>query len=876
MQRNLWKGLGTALVCTTIATAEVPVQPGDAAFGLNTGTASLTAEQVRGAGLAGSWTQQGFLQSMEYDNFGGTLHANDGNLLCANFGTSGGGGTIVQLSTDGTDMATTLIMLDGLGGAPLTRVAGLSVSPDNTRAAIFGYDTGSVIVFDYNEGTMVGSGMGATLTFAFETVIPGAATGQTQGTAWLDANTVMAYVADAGNANSSAVYTVDTGTQAATFRTTIAVPGAGSLYTDIDHNPAVSSLVFCTTGRFSGATSNQLAVVDPSTWNLVGTVDYSMSSNTFRENALHPDMRLYVSTFGSNLDALLLDANADLVVDATDIALIADDSSLTIYSSGQFSAFNGMDIAFGIPDETGACCAMDMSCTEQTETDCFNSGGEYRGDGTMCSTVDICEPLTGACCVDGVGCLDDTLEDDCTNQGGSYQGDNTICGPNTCFLPFLPVAPGDAVLGLNNQSNFETTAHIRDGNRISRWTVFGNLQGIEFDNFNGQLHNARGNMLAMNFGAGGGMAGAGPVCMDPLRPQEGGGIYALSTDGSNMGEEIYRFNTMLGGIACTRVGGLGVSTDNAYVSCTGFDSGDLYVLEYNEGPTPGTGLGASIGNGFSTLTGFANLTMGTSWLDASTVMLVTPDPFGDPFAAALQVFDFDGANLTLLAQLPITLNASISSTPSTDVDYNPDVSPYIYCSVGSFSGGVTSNFIAVIDPTNVDPNTWTVLNVVNNSTSMQTGREIALTPDGRLLISQFAQGGTPQLYIDEMDLDLNDDGMITLAETNALADNATVDYYSLNGGVGSSFNGLDVAHGEAGPVCGTCADSNCDGSVTVSDIGFFVTAVAMGEAAWNASFPGGMAPCDFVCANDTNGDGSVTVGDIGFFVAAVTGTPCSN
>lgn len=71
-----------------------------------------------------------------------------------------------------------------------------------------------------------------------------------------------------------------------------------------------------------------------------------------------------------------------------------------------------------------------------------------------------------------------------------------------------------------------------------------------------------------------------------------------------------------------------------------------------------------------------------------------------------------------------------------------------------------------------------------------------------------------------------------------------------------------------------CADSNCDGIVSVSDIGFFVTAVAQGEAAWNASFPGGTAPCDYVCANDTNGDLTVSVGDIGGFVQAVTGGGC--
>lgn len=74
--------------------------------------------------------------------------------------------------------------------------------------------------------------------------------------------------------------------------------------------------------------------------------------------------------------------------------------------------------------------------------------------------------------------------------------------------------------------------------------------------------------------------------------------------------------------------------------------------------------------------------------------------------------------------------------------------------------------------------------------------------------------------------------------------------------------------------CGDCADANCDGAITVSDIGFFVAAVANGELGWNAAFAGGSAPCDFSCANDINGDGAVTVSDIGDFVGAVMSGGC--
>lgn len=55
-------------------------------------------------------------------------------------------------------------------------------------------------------------------------------------------------------------------------------------------------------------------------------------------------------------------------------------------------------------------------------------------------------------------------------------------------------------------------------------------------------------------------------------------------------------------------------------------------------------------------------------------------------------------------------------------------------------------------------------------------------------------------------------------------------------------------------------DANCDGSVTVGDIGYFVIALTA-----PGSFPG----CDILRC-DVNGDGSVTVSDIGPFVAVLT------
>jgi hypothetical protein len=60
-------------------------------------------------------------------------------------------------------------------------------------------------------------------------------------------------------------------------------------------------------------------------------------------------------------------------------------------------------------------------------------------------------------------------------------------------------------------------------------------------------------------------------------------------------------------------------------------------------------------------------------------------------------------------------------------------------------------------------------------------------------------------------------------------------------------------------------DMNCDGSVSVSDIGPFVMAVT-NPAGFAAAFPN----CDIDLA-DLNGDGQVTVSDIGPFVELLTG-----
>ncbi|MEE9296824.1 MAG: hypothetical protein V3W34_17915 [Phycisphaerae bacterium] len=96
----------------------------------------------------------------------------------------------------------------------------------------------------------------------------------------------------------------------------------------------------------------------------------------------------------------------------------------------------------------GACCLPNAaglpSCIITSRKECFNEGGAYQGDGTLCPPPDStvpCGPPTGACCLnDSVGnasCFVNT-EEKCADEGGAYQGDGTTCPPPDSTVPCGP------------------------------------------------------------------------------------------------------------------------------------------------------------------------------------------------------------------------------------------------------------------------------------------------------------------------------------------------------------------------------------------------------------------------------------------------------
>jgi len=353
-----------------------PVQQGDIAFGLSQFDAALSTQLVRGTVNQGAWTTQNFLQGMEFDNLGGNSHNGRGNLLCLNFGTSSGGGTIWSLATDGTDVATQLYAFDGTNEG-LTRIGGLSVSPDNTKLAQIGFDSGSLILLDYTAGDGSGNGSVAPLT---EATFFGAS-GATQGTTWLDDNTVLAFLPSFTIGDADLVsYDVTNGN--ITTLATITGLAGGSAFTDIDFNAAVSPFVYASYSSFDGATHNTVAVFDPANnWALVNQIDLSFSAQTLRELALgfnNNVSTLYMSTFGGD--------NADPgpwieTLDLTDPANLPADSSVDFYRAvGVDSAFNGIDYALtAVPGGPTDCLTLDVQNLVAGQKAAFTVSGGTPG-----------------------------------------------------------------------------------------------------------------------------------------------------------------------------------------------------------------------------------------------------------------------------------------------------------------------------------------------------------------------------------------------------------------------------------------------------------------------------------------------------------------
>lgn len=299
-----------------------PVEPdprlpvaGDLVFGLNSGSATSTLKLVSGnavvnggVGGPGPWSSNNFIQSVEFDNNGGVLHNAKGNLLGVNF-LSSGTGQIYSFATNGSIPAPAGQLIGNTGATgpvgqdgslTATSLSGLSVSPNNSKIAVVGAGAtaGNVIVYDYTAGDTLGAG--AELANGRQTAPLSNALnpGSTQGTTWLDNDTVLAF-----SALGNLVEVTDNGTTLTeSVVTTISTPNVGSDLTSLAYNPEVSPYVFAMYSGFASPDStSRLYILDPAnSYNLVNEVELSTSigSGTPREIALDADGNLFIGGFG--------------------------------------------------------------------------------------------------------------------------------------------------------------------------------------------------------------------------------------------------------------------------------------------------------------------------------------------------------------------------------------------------------------------------------------------------------------------------------------------------------------------------------------------------------------------------------------------------
>jgi hypothetical protein len=352
--------------------ASLPIG-GDIVFGLNNADATNTLELVRGSAAPsggvrypGPWQSTPFIEAVKFDNYGGVAHNAKGNLIGINFGPNAAtGGTIYNLATTGSNPAPSGQALSTTAG---TRVAGLSVSPNNNKIAVVGTDAGKVIVFDYTPGNTQGSG--AALANRRDSAVT-LITTTTQGTVWKDNSTVLAFTpfGSGGTTTPGNIYPItDDGTNLTVGAplASVQTPALGSNYTSLAYNPAISPYLYALYSGFATAASPQsqtrLYVFDPTNnYSLLTTqtsgglsgVDLSQSTQTGRDIALDKNGNLFIGAFDSTITYL---PAADFANPAAIAAIPASGAGISTFYYGSTydaTAFPGMDIGFAAPGITG-------------------------------------------------------------------------------------------------------------------------------------------------------------------------------------------------------------------------------------------------------------------------------------------------------------------------------------------------------------------------------------------------------------------------------------------------------------------------------------------------------------------------------------------
>jgi hypothetical protein len=328
------------------------IEPGDLALGLSRPWPFDSLQIVRGqptGTLVPDAYDAASIQSVEFDNLDGS-HSPTGNLLAVSFGTPGGSGVIHWFPT-GTLAGGGILIGDtiGFGGDGLepSRLAGLSVAPDNARVAVSGFDGGRVYIYNHAPGD--GVAVPSALSSGKQTAPGVSPTLNTFGTTWYDNSSVLAFGAD-GTLRRVDAGTFEVADLASVAGLTFSTDGNNAAFTDVEYNPLISPYVFALHGRFDGAiTRNRLIAFDPATWAVAGQWPL-LGLLATREIALGPDGALYIGQFGG----ASVSGSVRIARLANASTLQIGDPSLYYASAFGFPApLSGLDIALPEPGTLG-------------------------------------------------------------------------------------------------------------------------------------------------------------------------------------------------------------------------------------------------------------------------------------------------------------------------------------------------------------------------------------------------------------------------------------------------------------------------------------------------------------------------------------------
>jgi hypothetical protein len=472
----------------------------------------------------------------------------------------------------------------------------------------------------------------------------------------------------------------------------------------------------------------------------------------------------------------------------------------------------------------GACCLPNDTCEVLSESECATAGGEYFGGGSPC-TEGLC--LRGACCagVTRTTCIE-VRENACLNADGIYIGDLTTCPDLTCVGGACCVGGecfivrgaavcaqvGGTYQGDNTSCNANTCGTPTPGLPVVDGTRDGSY-GPELAVQDTQTGFGDSNLGMVDWANGSELDNlTARVVGDKLYIHIGGNIE------SNFNKWEMFFDTRSGGQ--NRLNNLNPDIDFNGLNRMG-DDGTGNGLTFDAGFEADFLLtfGHGSGDGRPTSRIFANF---------AELYVDEINPGAGYFLGEGRANNYTNGGLLDRGDgfNPLGIRITVDNSNTAGVSGGDQLDP-----VGG-SGVITGIELCI------------PLSAIGN-------------PTGDIKVCTFVNGQGHDFASNQF--------LGGIGGGSSFGDPRNVNLSSIPG---DQFVLIPLVSDPcAGVICG---DANLSGTISVGDIGPFVTAVSQGFAAWDATLPGTQTMDEFVCANDTDGNGAVTVGDIGAFVATIT------